>query len=194
MVRTLSRISLLTLLAFALLALPASAEVFHVVLKNGNTVDSSVQPQQASWDPNMVMLMTESGNWVGFMQSDIASINADDPTSGFGVRISRTAIALGRFSNDLPEEGKGNPQDEANERYFALANRLIEQSERQQRYSVQQFVEPNQTQGIPASFAGYGGGYGSGGGGNSGLLPQPFQSSAPSPQAPMSSPPQNPNQ
>ena len=102
----------LLVLAVALFALPATAEVFHVTLVNGTTVDSSLQPQQASWDPNIVMLLTEVGNWVGFQKSEIADIKAVDPTAGFGVRISSTAIALGRFSNDLPESVKPNsPED-----------------------------------------------------------------------------------
>ena len=191
MARILSRVWPLPLLAFALLALPASAEVFHVTLTNGTTIDSSVQPQQASWDPNMVMLMTEVGNWVGFSKDEIDSIKAEDPTSGFGVRISSTAIALGRFSNDLPEEGKTNPQDEMNQRYLALANRMLEQSEKQQRYSVQQFVEPSQTQGIPSSFAGYGNGGGNNGFGN---FPQLQPGSATDSQPAPVNPPQNPNQ
>lgn len=192
MARTLSRVWPMLLLAFALLALPAAAEVFHVTLKNGTTIDSSVQPQQASWDPKMVMLMTEVGNWVGFPQGEIESIQAEDPTSGFGVRISNTAIALGRFSNDLPEEGKTNPQDELNQRYLALANRMLEQSEKQQNYSVQQFVEPNQTQGIPSSFAGYGSGGGTGG--NLNNLPQLQPGPSAQPQSTTANPPQNPNQ
>jgi hypothetical protein len=155
----------LLVLAFALLAVPATAEVFHVTLANGTTVDSSVQPQQASWDPNMVMLMTEVGNWVGFQKNEIADIKVVDPTAGFGVRISSTAIALGRFSNDLPETGKGTSQDELTSRYLALANKTLEMQEKQQHYSVQQFVATEQTQGIPAAFAGYGAGAGYGGNG-----------------------------
>ncbi|HSS77143.1 MAG TPA: hypothetical protein VLV54_10405 [Thermoanaerobaculia bacterium] len=152
----------LSALVLVLLAVPATAEVFHVTLKNGTTVESSVQPQQASWDPNMVMLMTEVGNWVGFSKDEITDIKVVDPTAGFGVRISSTAIALGRFSNDLPEVGK-NPQDELNSRYLALANKTLELQEKQQHYSIQQGVQTEQTQGIPAAFAGYGAGYGGNG-------------------------------
>ena len=147
----------LLVLALALLALPATAEVFHVTLVNGNTVDSSLQPQQASWDPNMVMLMTEVGNWVGFPKEEIADIKVVDPTAGFGIRISSTAIALGRFSNDLPDPTKG-PQDDVNSRYLALANRALDLQQQQQHYSIQQGVSTEQTQGIPAAFAGYGAG------------------------------------
>ncbi|MBW8876567.1 MAG: hypothetical protein JF614_16500 [Acidobacteria bacterium] len=195
MSRSRSRVwAVLTMLpVFALLAVPATAEVFHVTLTNGTTVDSSVQPQQASWDPNMVMLMTEVGNWVGFPKDEVASIKAEDPTAGFGVRISSTAIALGKFSNDLPETGKGNTQDDLNNRYLSLANKMLELQERQQHYSVQQFVEPGQTQGIPAAFGGYGAGGLTAGGGALGATPmEPNTGSQP---VPMSPPPnQNPNQ
>jgi hypothetical protein len=169
----------LLVLAFALLAVPATAEVFHVTLTNGTTVDSSVQPQQASWDPNMVMLMTEVGNWVGFPKDEIADIKAVDPTAGFGVRISSTAIALGRFSNDLPESVKGTAAQE--NKYLDLASRALEAAERQQHYSVQQFVEPNQTQGIPAAFAGYGNGGLVPGGGSVVAPPAASQPAAPVP-------------
>jgi len=154
----------LLVLTFVLLAVPATAEVFHVTLKNGTVVDSAVQPQQANWDPNMVMLMTEVGNWVGFPKDEITDIKVVDPTAGFGVRISSTAIALGRFSNDLPEIGKTNPQDEVANRYLALAAKTLEMQERQQHYSIQQGVATEQTQGIPAAFSGYGAaGYGANG-------------------------------
>ena len=160
----------LLMLALVLVAVPATAEVFHVTLKNGTTVDSSVQPQQASWDPNMVMLMTEVGNWVGFPKDEISDIKVVDPTAGFGIRISSTAIALGRFSNDLPETGK-NPQDELNSRYLALANKALDLQEKQQHYSIQQGVSTEQTQGIPAAFAGYGNGGLNAGGGALGAMP-----------------------
>ncbi len=146
----------LLLLAFALLAVPAGAEVFHVTLTNGTTVDSSVQPQQASWDSSMVMLLTDFGNWVAFAKAEIAEIKVVDPTAGFGIRISNTAIALGRFTNDLPEPAKPGA-DDVNSRYLSLAAKSLELQERQQNYSVQQFVGTNQTQGIPAAFSGFGG-------------------------------------
>lgn len=163
----------LLVLAIALLAVPATAEVFHVTLTNGTTVDSSVQPQQASWDPNMVMLMTDVGNWVGFSKDEIVDIKAVDPTAGFGVRISSTAIALGRFSNDLPEPGKGGGAGQDQDKYLSLATKALEAADRQQHYSVQQFVEPNQTQGIPAAFAGYGGGGNVGGSAGAALQGSP---------------------
>jgi hypothetical protein len=156
-IRSTPRVWLLVL-ALVLLAVPAAAEVFHVTLTNGTTIDSSVQPQQASWDPNMVMLMTEVGNWVGFPKEEISDIKVVDPTAGFGVRISSTAIALGRFSNDLPDTAKGNTPEDINNRYLSLATKALELQEQQQHYSIQQGVSTEQTQGIPAAFAGYGNG------------------------------------
>jgi hypothetical protein len=150
-------------LAVALLAAPASADVFYVTLTNGSVIETAHQPQQASWDPNMILLLTESGNWVGFPQGEIQGIRADDPTQGYGVRISSKAIDLGRSPNDMPEEGAKSRQENLNDRLYALTERMLEQAEARQNYTVQQFVEPEQTQGIPSSFSGYFNGVGSGG-------------------------------
>lgn len=198
-----SRISL-SLLVFALCVLPAvpvSADVFHVTLTNGSVVDTAYQPQQASWDPDMVLLLTETGNWIGFHKDEIDNILADDAAQGFGVRISDKTIALGLSPNDLPvpDESGRSPQDEASERYYALAERALSLAEKQQNYSIQQGVSTEQTQGIPTSFgnSGYfeglngstfnglgGGGFGGSNGGNNGggggsILPGPAATPAP---------------
>ena len=145
----------LLLLALALVAVPASADVFYVTLKNGTEVQTARQPQQASWDPNMVLLLTEVGNWVGFTKDEIQEIRAENPTEGYGVRISDTAIALGWAPNDLPEAGG---KQDANQRMYDIAERMLDMAERQQHYSIQQGVQPEATQGIPAAFGGYTGG------------------------------------
>ncbi|HEX9944720.1 MAG TPA: hypothetical protein VGG03_22150 [Thermoanaerobaculia bacterium] len=165
MSRSLARVGLL-LLAVALLAAPASADVFYVTLTNGTVIESAHQPQQASWDPNMVLLLTEVGNWVGFPKDEVESIRAEDPTQGFGVRISDHAIALGWSPNDLPEDTARSAQEQLNDRLLQLTERMLQRAEGQQNYSVQQFVEPNQTQGIPTSVGGYFEGVGSPGFGN----------------------------
>lgn len=146
------------LLSLALLALPAAADVFHVTLKNGSEVLTSQQPQQATWDPNMVLLLTEVGNWVGFAKDEIATIRAEDPTDGYGARIKDNVIALGWSPNDLPDAAAPGGPGEVNDRLAGIAERMLEMAERQQNYSVQQFVGTEGTQGIPSSFGGYGGG------------------------------------
>lgn len=147
-----SRISL-SLLVLALLALPVSAEVFHVTLTNGTVIDTAYQPQQASWDPSMVLLLTDTGNWVGFAKDEIDNISAEDPAQGFGIRISDKVIALGLSPNDLPVPVEGDATQQASDRYYALVERAMEMSERQQNYSIQQGVSTEQTQGIPVGFA-----------------------------------------
>ena len=144
------------LLSLALLALPAAADVFHVTLKNGSEILTTRQPQEAAWDPNMVLLLTEVGNWVGFTKDEIDSIRAEDPTDGYGARIRDNVIALGWSPNDLPD-AQAAPGD-VNDRLAGIAERMLEMAERQQNYSVQQFVDAEETQGIPASFGGYTGG------------------------------------
>jgi hypothetical protein len=155
-----SRIGFL-LLSLTLLAVPAAADVFHVTLRNGTEIETSRQPEQASWDPSMVLLLTEVGNWVGFPKDEIESIRADDPTSGYGVRINDNVIALGWSPNDLPAEAEGG-RNEINDRITNIAERMLELTERQQRYSIDQGVQTEQSQGIPASFGGYAGGSSSG--------------------------------
>jgi hypothetical protein len=200
-----SRISLsLLVLALCVLVpgLPVSAEVFHVTLTNGSVIDTAYQPQQASWDPNMVLLLTDTGNWIGFAKEEIGNISAEDPAQGFGVRISDKAIALGLSPNDLPVPAEGDAAQQANDRYYGLVERAMAMSEKQQNYSIQQGVSTEQTQGIPVGFAdsGYfsgfngstfnglsGGGLGSGGLGSGGMgtgTAVPGAVSAPAPMNP----------
>src|SRR5262245_9210511 len=146
------------LLSLTLLALPAAADIYHVTLKNGSEILTTRQPQQATWDPSMILLLTEVGNWVGFTKDEIESIRAEDPADGYGVRISDNVIALGWSPNDLP--GADGKAPDINDRFASIAERMLDLAERQQNYSVQQGVSTNETQGIPASFGGYGNGGG----------------------------------
>lgn len=202
----------LSLLVFALCvlpAVPASAEVFHVTLTNGSVIDTAYQPQQASWDPAMVLLLTETGNWVGFPKDEIDNIRAEDPAQGFGIRISDKTISLGVSPNDLPVPGENGAQ-QADSRYYQLVERAMAMAERQQNYSIQQGVSTEQTQGIPTSFSndGYfdgfngstfnglgGGGFGGTSGGGGGLGTGTVVPGAVGAPDPLSSPPsQNNNQ
>src|SRR3954453_23953156 len=117
------------LFALALVAAPASADVFYVTLTNGSVVETAHQPQQANWDPNMVLLLTEMGNWVGFPKDQIVGIRSENPTQGFGIRINDKAIALGFSPNDLPESKGG--KDDVNQRLLDITNRMLDMAERQ---------------------------------------------------------------
>jgi hypothetical protein len=186
-------LSLLVLALCVLPAVPAPAEVFHVTLTNGSVIDTAYQPQQSSWDPEMVLLLTDTGNWVGFHKDEIDSIQAEDPAQGFGVRISDKTIALGLSPNDLPVPVENGAQQAA-DRYYQLVERALAVAERQQSYSIQQGVSTEQTQGIPVGFGGGGyfdgfngstfnglsgsgfGGLGGGGGGGTAAPPTPVTS------------------
>lgn len=145
-------------------ALPASAELFHVTLTNGSVIDTAYQPQQASWDPNMVLLLADTGNWIGLQRDEIDTIQAEDPAQGFGVRISKNVIALGFSPNDQPVPEEGNARQAGNDKFFELAERALALAEKQQNYSVQQGVSTESTQGIPTSFGYFGSPSGNSGG------------------------------
>lgn len=152
------RLGALALLAAALPAAPAGAEIFRVHLHNGTTMETSYQPQQASWDAGMVLLQTEVGNWVGVRRDEIESVTSEAPLRGYGVRINTTTVLLGDAPNDAVvagEPGAGGNTASGN----APGNGPGPQGQQpagntpgNSSYTIQQFVEPNQTQGIPASL------------------------------------------
>ena len=166
MLRSLTRVWPL-LLVLALFAAPATADVYYVTLTNGNVIETAHQPQQASWDPNMVLLLTEVGNWIGFPKDQIQGVRAEDPTQGYGIKISDKAIALGRSPNDLPvnDDATKSRADQLTDRYLAIAERQMQIQEERRSYSVQQFAEPGASAGIPLVSYGSGSGAVSGYGG-----------------------------
>jgi hypothetical protein len=154
MLRSLTRVWPL-LLVLALLAAPAAADVYYVTLTNGTVIQTAHQPQQSSWDPNMVLLLTEVGNWIGFPKDQVQGVRVEDPTQGFGIRISDKAIALGRSPNDLPtgDDGTKTKADLLTDRYLSIAERQLALEEARRNYSIDQFVEPNTTRGgIPITY------------------------------------------
>ena len=164
-----------SLLVLSLLALPAGAEVYHVTLNNGEVVDTAYQPQEASWDPSMVLLLTEVGNWIGISKADIRDVRTESQERGFGVQIDDNTYELGLTAGDLSPEAllaaglveapAGAPTPAQDAQLQMLRNiqqqqqMEIQRREAQDRYTIQQFVEPGQTQGIPGSLIGnsYGG-------------------------------------
>jgi hypothetical protein len=155
MLRSLSRLALALGLLLAV-ALPAGADIYHVKLSSGTIIDTRYQPQDASWDKGMVLLLTEVGNWVGVRKDEIESVTAENATRGFGVTIRNNTISLGVAPNDQP-----NPNGDKNAQALDRLTQAIQglsQSQQQKPYSVQQGVSSEQTQGIPSSFIGAGGG------------------------------------
>ncbi len=153
---TLGSLSMLAVLAFAV-AVPAQAEVFHVKLRNGTVVDTAYQPQQAPWDASLVVFLDESGNWIGLPQKDIETVQSESQLRGFGVSLNFNTVAIGWAPNDAidPATAKTDPNAATMQ---ALQN-IYSQQQEQAHYSVQQFVNAEQTtstSGIPSAFIGGG--------------------------------------
>jgi hypothetical protein len=150
-----------SLLALLLLALPASAEVYYVTLQNGSVLETKYQPQEASWDDSVVLLMTEVGNWIGVAKNEIASVRSDAENRGFGKVIGTNTVLLGWAANDAADPNAaaaagGRQGDPALQAMSEAIQGLYDQRSAQQNYTVQQFVQPNQMQGIPTGLVGVG--------------------------------------
>lgn len=156
-----------SLLAFSLLAVPAGAEVYRVTLNNGQIFESAYQPQEASWDASMVLMLDDVGNWIGVSKADVQHVDAVDETGAYGVFISKNTYDIGISANDLAEAeaalaaagptGQAGAEAAKVQALQAIVQQQqteMHQRQADQRYSVQQFVEPNSTQGIPSRFVG----------------------------------------
>ena len=144
-----TRVAALSVLLFvaawvAFSALPAAAVVYTVLLKNGTTFETRYQPEQASWDADKVVLLTEYGNPIALAAADIDSISADSENRGFGHQLNDTTMMIGWAPNDAldpaSEEGKAALAAEAAAGSAAPAAPV---------YNQQQFVDTGATSGIP---------------------------------------------
>jgi hypothetical protein len=139
----------------ALLASPAAAEVYHVKLHNGTSVDTAYQPVQCPWDPGMVLVMDEVGNWIGLEQNEIEGVEQESQVRGFGVAVNTSTIAIGWAPNDAADPA--TLQQNAPTATDLAIQKLAQEQQQRANYTVQQGVSTEQTQGIPAGLTGYGG-------------------------------------
>lgn len=125
-------------------ALPAAAGDWVVVLHNGSEFVSRYQPEEASWDPGLVLLMTADGNTIGLHRADIASVTSDIESRGFGTVIDDKTISLGWAPNDLPDPEAAQPGTGLSPEMQILQQMIAAQSQPQQQpnVTVQQFVDP----------------------------------------------------
>ena len=147
--RSLTLVALLTLLT-----LPASAEVFTVTLTNGNVLETQYQPQEAVFDKDMVLLLTEVGNWIGVHRDEIESVVSDAESSGFGKVIGKNTVDLGWSANDAadPNAPGADKQDPALSLAAQALQAVAQSRQVAESYTIKQFVSPSETQGIPASL------------------------------------------
>jgi hypothetical protein len=155
MSRSLARVWPL-LLALAFLALPARAEIYTITLTNGTVVETAQQPQEATWDSTLVLFLTDVGNWIGVPKTEIESVRAEAQRKGYGIRISDSTVAIGWAPNDLPTEEEAAQGRTGVDRAANALDRMADQAAQDRNYSIDQFVEPEGTQGMPSRFVGGG--------------------------------------
>lgn len=116
----------------------ASATTYIVELVNGTTFETRYQPEEASWDDSVLMLLTQYGNWIALSKDDVVDVTTDVEARGFGKVIDTKTISLGILANDAvpPEEQEPPTQAEV------MRDLLQQQQQNQPDYSVQQFVDP----------------------------------------------------
>lgn len=155
MLRSLTRVWPFVL-ALALLALPAGAEIYTITLTNGTVVETAQQPQEATWDSSLVLFLTDVGNWIGVSKTEIESVRTETQRKGYGIRISDSTVAIGWAPNDLPTEEEAQARGGGAERVGQALDRIVGMREQESQYSIDQFVEPEGTQGMPSRFVGGG--------------------------------------
>lgn len=164
MVRYFSR-AFLFLLAAALIAGPAAAELYTLHLKNGTLISSRQQPQYATWDKNIILVLTDVGNWSAIEAAEVEKVETETQVRGFALRLNANTIFLGWSAND----GRGDK-----------GGVILPPEARN--YDQQQFVDPSQAGG---GFPTLGGNFpGSGGDVTGGGFVPPEAPSAPTTPAP----------
>lgn len=150
MIRSIRGQLLLALALAAVLTAPAAlADIYHVVLLNGESYESRYPPEEAAWDAGTILVQTETGNWVGVPRDRIVRVESETEVRGHGQRINATTIYMGRTANAAPapgQEGETDPE-------LALLQAIYDRQLQQESYSIEQFVEPGETGGgIPVGF------------------------------------------
>lgn len=144
-------------LSAGLVAVGASAEVFTVTLTNGSVLETQYQPQEAVFDRDLVLLLTDVGNWIGVRRDEVESVVSDAESSGFGKVIGKNTVDLGWSANDAADPnapGADGKEDPGLSLAAQALQNIYQQRQAEESYTIQQFVQPNQTQGIPAGLIG----------------------------------------
>jgi hypothetical protein len=139
-------------LAASAFASAASAGTYLITMASGSKFESRYKPKMAAWDASKILVLSDVGNWVALRRSDVVKIESTTENRGLGFVINNTTIALGWAPNDnlTPEQETEAAQAAAR---AGLANPQTTN------YSVNQFVEPGATQGLPSGLIGGGGNY-----------------------------------
>lgn len=143
------RMLFMSLALFALLVVPAGAEVFSVRMTNDTVFTTRYQPQQDGRDESKLIMLTEFGNFISLPKASVAEITSETESRGFGTVLDTSTIMIGWAPNDKP-----GAEEVATDPTSRLLNYLENRdSAPEQDFSVQQFVttEGAGQGGLPAS-------------------------------------------
>ena len=87
-------------------AAPAFA-AYTIRLNNGTSFTTRYEPEDASWDDSKVVFLDEVGTLISISKSEIAGIESDFETKGYGRMIDTTTMELGWAPNDAAEGVEG---------------------------------------------------------------------------------------
>ena len=125
----------------------AEAGTYIVTLSSGATFESRYKPQLAPWDGSKILVLSDVGNWVSLKRASVVSVRSTSENRGLGFVSDNTTISLGWAPNDnLTPEQEAEAAQAAARAGFAAPQ--------QPNYSINQFVEPNATQGLPSNLLG----------------------------------------
>lgn len=144
--------------AFVLLVVTPSAMAnnYKVQLKNGAEIGTLYLPKEASWDREMLIFLTDTGNWMAVSKDEVEKIVSSIQQRGFGRVIDDKTIEIGLTANfgATDEELKAIEEGRSDlDRYLEVLQGM-NQTQPQQDFSVEQFVSPGAAGqgGIPASY------------------------------------------
>jgi hypothetical protein len=87
---------------------PLAAVQYTITLTNGTTFESRYKPLDAEYDAQKIFFIDGAGNIVSLAKSDVATIEADTASKGYGHMLDDTAMAFGWAPND---KGEYNPNE-----------------------------------------------------------------------------------
>lgn len=176
--RSFSRFAVLTV-AGALVVAPLSAAVYTISMTNGTVFETRYEPEDAAWDSSKLVFLDEFGNVVAVAKTDVQEVTSEFESKGYGTMINNTTMELGWAPNDAVDTS--TPEGQA-----AAAAAAALAASQPTPTTFNQFVEPNQTQGMPARWVGYP----TNDPGSSGFVPPPVQIQVPPPApVPVEAPP-----
>jgi hypothetical protein len=133
--------------ALAVVASTSEAQTYTVILENGETYETRYAPIDDE-EGGVTRLLTDVGNWISVVTSDVAVVEMRENPSGFGHRLDTTPRFLGWI---LIEDRPIDTKDAGIESQVALPE------QDSSRYSIEHFlghraVDPGETTGIPLDW------------------------------------------